>query len=112
MQEIINPSTFFSVDIRVGTVLKAEVFEEARNPAYKLWIDFGELGTKKTSAQITVLYNPEELVGRQVVAVVNFPEKQIGKFMSQCLVLGAVGENGAVTLLSPDSSCENGLRIS
>lgn len=101
---------FTKVDMRVGTVVKVEDFPEARNPAYKLWIDFGALGTFKSSAQITVKYNKEELLGAQVVAVVNFPEKQIGPFMSQCLVLGAV-EGKAVTLLSPNKDVPNGLRI-
>jgi tRNA-binding protein len=101
---------FTKVDMRVGTVIKVEDFPEARNPAYKLWIDFGELGTLKSSAQITVKYEKEELLGTQVVAVVNFPEKQIGPFMSQCLVLGAV-DGKAVTLLSPNKEVPNGLRI-
>jgi tRNA-binding protein len=101
---------FTKVDMRVGTVIKVEDFPEARNPAYKLWIDFGELGTLKSSAQITVKYKKEELLGAQVVAVVNFPEKQIGPFMSQCLVLGAV-DGKAVTLLSPNKEVPNGLRI-
>ena len=101
---------FTKVDMRVGTVIKVEDFPEARNPAYKLWIDFGELGTLKSSAQITVKYEKEELLGTQVVAVVNFPEKQIGPFMSQCLVLGAV-DGKAVTLLSPNKNVPNGLRI-
>ncbi|ARV12837.1 tRNA-binding protein [Gilvibacter sp. SZ-19] len=101
---------FTKVDMRVGTVVKVENFPEARNPAYKLWIDFGALGTLKSSAQITVKYNKEELLGAQVVAVVNFPEKQIGPFMSQCLVLGAV-DGKAVTLLSPNKEVPNGLRI-
>ena len=101
---------FTKVDMRVGTVLKVEDFPEARNPAYKLWIDFGDLGTLKSSAQITVKYNKQELLGAQVVAVVNFPEKQIGPFMSQCLVLGAV-DGKAVTLLSPNKEVANGLRI-
>ena len=101
---------FTKVDMRVGTVVKVEDFPQARNPAYKLWIDFGALGTLKSSAQITVKYNKEELLGAQVVAVVNFPEKQIGPLMSQCLVLGA--EDGkAVTLLSPNKEVPNGLRI-
>ena len=101
---------FTKVDMRVGTVIKVEDFPEARNPAYKLWIDFGALGTLKSSAQITVKYNKEELLGAQVVAVVNFPEKQIGPLMSQCLVLGAV-DGKAVTLLSPNKEVPNGLRI-
>lgn len=101
---------FTKVDMRVGTVVKVEDFPQARNPAYKLWIDFGALGTLKSSAQITVKYNKEELLGAQVVAVVNFPEKQIGPLMSQCLVLGAV-DGKAVTLLSPNKEVPNGLRI-
>ena len=101
---------FTKVDMRVGTVVKVEDFPQARNPAYKLWIDFGALGTLKSSAQITVKYNKEELLGAQVVAVVNFPEKQIGPLMSQCLVLGAV-DGKAVTLLSPNKEVANGLRI-
>ncbi|WP_420379778.1 tRNA-binding protein [Gilvibacter sp.] len=101
---------FTKVDMRVGTVVKVEDFPQARNPAYKLWIDFGALGTLKSSAQITVKYKKEEILGTQVVAVVNFPEKQIGPFMSQCLVLGAV-DGKAVTLLSPNKEVPNGLRI-
>ena len=100
------------VDMRVGTVLTAEPFPQARKPAYKLTIDFGpELGTKRTSAQVTALYTPEHLVGRQVVAVVNFPPKQIGPFMSECLVLGSVDATGTVTLLTPNRPADNGLRI-
>jgi len=102
---------FMNVDMRVGTILEVHDFPEARNPAYKLTVDFGpDLGVKKSSAQITSLYNPEELVGCQVIAVVNFPKKQIGPFMSECLVLGAVdGKN--VTLLSLSKPAANGLRI-
>jgi tRNA-binding protein len=103
---------FEKIDMRVGTVLTANQFPEARNPSYKLTIDFGEeLGVLKTSAQITTLYTLEELVGMQVVAVVNFPKKQIGPFMSECLVLGAV--NGPdVTLLQPSKKVVNGMKIS
>lgn len=101
---------FEKVEIRVGTVIEAQDFPEARNPSYKLLIDFGEIGLRKTSAQITELYNLEELVGKQVVAVVNFPPKQIANFMSECLVLGAV-EGKRVTLLTPDQHVKNGLRI-
>ncbi len=108
---MISWSDFEKVDIRVGTVLEAHDFPEAHNPSYKLIIDFGPLGTKKTSAQITQLYTKEELIGKQVTAVVNFPPKQIANFMSECLVLGAV--NGKeVTLLSTDKETINGLRIS
>lgn len=102
---------FEKVEIRVGTVIQAEVFKEARNPAYKLWIDFGALGTLKSSAQITTLYSIDELIGKQVTAVVNFPKKQIANFMSECLVLGAVDGSKDVVLLQPDQKVENGLRI-
>lgn len=102
---------FEKVEMRVGTILEANEFPEARNPSYQLVIDFGvDLGIKKSSAQITTLYSKEELIGRQIVAVVNFPKKQIANLMSECLVLGAV--NGKdVTLLSTDKRVENGLRI-
>ena len=109
--DTISWNDFAKIDMRVGTIIKAEVFADAKKPAYKLWIDFGELGIKKSSAQITKRYNKEDLVNRQIVAVVNFPRKQIGKFMSECLVLGAVGEEGDVILLAPDFKIENGLRI-
>ena len=100
------------VDMRVGTVLAAEIFPQARKPAYKLTIDFGpEFGTRRTSAQVTTLYTPDTLVGQQVVAVVNFPPKQIGPFMSECLVLGSVDAAGTVTLLTPNRPADNGLRI-
>lgn len=102
---------FEKVEMRVGTVVEVNDFPEARNPSFQLTIDFGViLGLKKTSAQITSLYKKEELVGKQVVAVVNFPKKQIANFMSECLVLGAV-EGKDVTLLAPDKKVENGLRI-
>lgn len=102
---------FTNVDMRIGTVISAEEFKEVKNPAYKLMVDFGELGIKKTSAQITKLYNPMELVGKQVVAVVNFPPKQIANIMSECLILGGVGNNKEVTLISPDKQVENGMKI-
>lgn len=102
---------FEKVDIRVGTIVLAEAFTEAKKPAYKLHIDFGTLGIKKTSAQITVLYSTEELIGKQVVAVVNFPPKQIANIQSECLILGALGDNKQITLLSLDKEVENGLRI-
>lgn len=103
--------TFSQVEMRVGTILTAEIFAEARNPAYKLVIDFGPLGTKKSSAQITKLYQPEELIGRQVIAVINFPPKQIANMMSECLVLGAVGEEKNITLLALERPVSNGLRV-
>ncbi|AWA30248.1 tRNA-binding protein [Flavobacterium magnum] len=103
---------FEKTDMRVGTIIAAEDFPEARKPAYRLTIDFGPaIGIRKSSAQITKRYRKEDLINRQIVAVVNFPKKQIGKFMSECLVLGAVGQEGDVVLLSPDFHVENGLRI-
>ncbi|MBL7809947.1 MAG: tRNA-binding protein [Saprospiraceae bacterium] len=102
---------FEKVDIRVGTILEVQPFDGARKPAFKLFIDFGPLGVKKSSAQITTLYTPESLLGKQVIAVVNFPPKQIANFYSECLVLGVVGAEKGVTLLQPERPVENGLRI-
>ncbi len=102
---------FDKVDIRTGTILAVEEFPQARKPAYKLTIDFGELGTKRSSAQLTKLYQANELIGRQVLAVVNFPPKQIATFISECLVLGAVSDDGNVTLLQTERPTQNGLRI-
>ena len=108
----INFDDFLKVDVRVGIVLRAEPYPEARKPAIKLWIDFGdEIGEKKTSAQITAHYQPETLVGRQVMAVVNFPPRQIGKFMSEVLVLGMPDENGEVILVGPDKNVPIGGRL-
>jgi len=110
--ETINWPDFEKVEIRAGTILEANDFPKARNPSYQLTIDFGpELGIKKSSAQITSLYNKEELIGKQIVAVVNFPPKQIANFMSECLVLGVVGENKEIVLLQPDKQVSNGQRI-
>jgi len=104
---------FQKSDIRVGTVTDAMDFPEARKPAYKLWIDFGpELGVKKSSAQITELYRPEDLKGKQVLAVVNFEPRQIGPFMSEVLVLGVHNADGQVQLLQVDGTVENGQRVS
>lgn len=103
---------FEKVDIRVGTVRRAEPFPEARKPAIKLWVDFGpDIGEKKTSAQITDHYDPATLIGRQVAAVVNFPAKQIGKFMSEILVLGFPGVDGEVVLVAPDLPVPDGGKL-
>ena len=102
---------FEKVDMRVGTILTAEDFPEARNPAYKMTIDFGEIGIRKTSAQITKLYTKEKLVGKQIIAVVNFPPKQIANFISECLVLGIVSDDKEVILLSSERPAKNGFRI-
>ncbi len=104
--------TFLQVDMRVGKVLRAEGFPEARKPALKLWVDFGpEIGEKKTSARIADHYTPESLLGRRVVGVVNFSPRQIGKFMSEFLVLGAADAEGRIILLTPDSALPVGGRI-
>ena len=110
--EEISWNDFMKVELRVGRVLQAEVFKEARKPAYKLLVDFGpELGQRKSSAQITAHYQPEDLVGRLVMAVVNFPKKQIGPLMSECLVTGFHDANGAVALCVPDKDVPLGTRL-
>ncbi|WP_194767975.1 tRNA-binding protein [Tamlana sp. I1] len=111
MKETITFEDFTKVDLRIGTILEVHDFPEARNPAYQIHIDFGDLGIKKTSAQITTLYDKKDLINRQIVAVVNFPKKQIAKFMSECLIVGAV--NGKdVILLNPENKVKNGTPVS
>ena len=112
MTGTISWDDFEKVDIRLGTVIAAEAFPQARKPAYKLRIDFGsEIGEKKSSAQITVHYSPEELIGRQVLAVVNFPPRQIGPFMSEVLTLGFADGQGAIVLAGIDQKVEDGARL-
>lgn len=112
LKERTNPDHFFDADIRVGTIIEAEPYPEARKPAIKLRIDFGSAGILRSSAQLTFHYAPDALLGRQVVAVVNFPPRQIGRFVSECLVLGATGDSGEVVLLCPDRPVPNGWPIS
>jgi tRNA-binding protein len=110
--EEISWEDFEKVQLRVGTIIKVSEFPEARRPAWKLTIDFGdEIGIRKSSAQITVLYNEADLMGKQVVAVVNFPYKQIGPFMSECLVTGFSDSQGAIVLISPDAKVPNGQKL-
>ena len=112
MTDTISFDDFLRVDVRVGRITRAEPYPEARKPAIKLWIDFGpEIGEKRSSAQITVHYHPATLVGRQVLAVVNFPPRQIGKFVSEVLVLGLPDENGAVVLVGPGHEVPLGGRL-
>ena len=112
MADPITFDDFMKVDIRVGKVLRAEEYPEARKPAIKMWIDFGhEIGERKTSAQVTAHYSPESLVGKQVMGVVNFSPRQIGKFMSEVLVLGLADETGGIVLLSPDQDVPLGERM-
>ena len=109
--ETINWGDFEKVELRVGTIISVDDFPEARKPAYKLTIDFGSFGIKKSSVQITTLYKKEELIGRQVVGVINFPSKQIGPFVSECLTTGFADENGNVVLTEPERKVPNGSKM-
>ncbi|HHQ5453432.1 TPA: tRNA-binding protein [Aeromonas veronii] len=110
--ETISRQDFEMVELRVGTLVRVEPFPEARKPAYKVWADFGpELGIRKSSAQITALYQPEQLVGRQIIAVVNFPTKQIGPFQSEFLLTGFYRQDGAVVMAIPEQAVENGAKL-
>lgn len=110
--ETIGWQDFEVVELRVGTLVRVEPFPEARKPAYKVWADFGpELGVRKSSAQITALYQPEQLVGRQIIAVVNFPTKQIGPFQSEFLLTGFYRQDGAVVMAIPEQAVENGAKL-
>lgn len=109
--EPVSFADFLKVDIRAGTIVRVEEFRKARKPAYKVWIDFGPLGVKASSAQLTALYAPEELMRRQVLAVVNFPKKQVADFVSEVLVLGLPEEKGNVVLVHPERPVPNGARL-
>ncbi len=111
MSSLITWSEFERIELRVGTIVRAEPFPEARRPAYKLWVDLGELGVKQSSAQITALYTPEQLIGSQIVAVTNFPPKQIGPFVSEILVTGFIQDDGSVILARPDKPARNGSKL-
>lgn len=111
MKNLINWNDFERVMIHAGTITRAEEFPEARKPAYKLWVDLGELGIKQSSAQITEAYTPEQLIGKQVICVTNFPSKQIGPFRSEVLVTGFPNEQGHVILAAPDKQVPNGTRL-
>ncbi|WP_029033336.1 tRNA-binding protein [Salinimicrobium terrae] len=111
-KNLITWKDFEKVEMRVGTITEVSDFPEARNPAYQLMIDFGpEMGILKSSAQITKRYSKDDLINRQIIAVVNFPKKQIANFMSECLVLGSVGAGNDIVLLQPETKVQNGLRI-
>lgn len=108
----INWEDFEKIDLRTGTIIKVEDFPEAKNPSYKVWVDFGDkIGIKKSSAQITKIYKKEDLIGKQIIAVVNFPPKQIANFISEVLITGFVLENGEVVIAVPERKIENGVKL-
>ncbi len=111
MENNLTWNEFAKVDMRIGTIVSAEIFKKVKNPAYKLLVDFGSIGILKTSAQITNLYEADNLIGKQVVAVVNFPPKQIANIMSECLILGGLGAEKDVVLLQPERLMPNGTKI-
>ena len=111
MKATIAFEDFSKMDLRIGTILEVKDFPEANNPSYQLTIDFGDLGIKKSSAQITTLYKIDDLLGKQIVAAINLPKKQIAKFMSECLVMGVYGNRKDVILLNPERKVENGRKI-
>lgn len=111
VNNLIDWEDFTKIEMKVGTILKAEIFKEAIKPAYKLTIDFGEFGIKKSSAQITKNYQPNDLMNKQIIAIVNFPPKQIANFISECLVLGCVSLDNQVILLKPDFETSNGISV-
>lgn len=111
-KNFIDFKDFAKIDMRVGTILTAELFKEAKKPAFKMTIDFGEFGIKKTSAQITKIYKPKDLIGKQVVAVINFPPKQIANIMSECLLLGGLEDHDEVMIIQPERQVKNGTKIS
>jgi tRNA-binding protein len=108
---MISWSDFEKLDMRVGTIISVDDFPKAKKPAYRLSIDFGELGVKQSSAQVKDLYSKEDLLNRQIVAVVNFPPKQIANFISECLVMGVYSENNSVVLLQPERNLTNGMKV-
>lgn len=108
---MISWDDFEKIDLRVGTILEVNDFPKAKRPAYQITVDFGQLGIKKSSAQITSLYSKDELIGRQVVAIVNFPPKQIANFFSECLIMGVYTDKKDVVLLQPDRKVDNGWKI-
>ncbi len=102
---------FSKIEMRIGTIISAEIFKEVKKPAFKILVDFGEYGIRKSSAQLTGLYSAKELLGKQVIAVLNFPPKQIANIMSECLILGGIGEKNEVILIQPERTVANGLKI-